>query len=203
MLKIGVLISGNGSNLQALIDEVKAGRLPAEIALVLSDNPEAYGLKRAAAAAIPARFLPPGPKRTVLSPEAEAAYADAFKQAGVELVCLAGFMRVIKAGLLAAFPGRILNIHPSLLPSFPGLAAWKQALDYGVRYTGCTVHLVEAGVDTGPIILQAVVPVEANDTPETLLNRIHREEHRIYPEAVRLFAESRVRLDGRRAVVTD
>lgn len=201
-MKIGVLISGSGSNLQALIDGIKAGRLPVEIVLVLSDNPEAYGLKRAKAAVLPARFLPPGRKRTVLSPEAEAAYAAALKEAGVELVCLAGFMRVIKEGLLAAFPGRILNIHPSLLPSFPGLAAWKQALDYGVRYTGCTVHLVEAGVDTGPIILQAAVPVLQDDTPETLHRRIHEKEYALYPLAVRLIAEGRVSIEGRKAVIS-
>jgi len=201
-MKIGVLLSGSGSNLQAIIDAVKSGFLPAEVALVLSDNPEVFGLKRAEAAGIQAQYLPPGPRRTVLSPEAEKEYVSALQKAGCGLVCLAGFMRVIKDPLLDAFAGRILNIHPSLLPSFPGLAAWQQALNYGVKFTGCTVHLVEKGVDTGPIILQAAVPVLADDTAETLLNRIHQEEHRIYPEAIKCFVEGRIRIAGRRAVIS-
>ncbi len=188
-MKIGVLISGSGSNLQAIIDAVKDGSLPVEIGIVLSDNPDAFGLKRAEKAGINAQYIPPGPKRTVLSPEAEDKYVTALKENGCELVCLAGFMRVIKDKILNAFPGRVLNIHPSLLPSFPGLEAWKQALDYGVRFTGCTVHLVEKDVDSGPIILQAVVPVLPEDTPETLLNRIHEQEHKIYPMAIKFFAE--------------
>lgn len=188
-MKIGVLISGSGSNLQAIIDAVKDGSLPVEIGIVLSDNPDAFGLKRAEKAGIKSQYIPPGPKRTVLSPEAEDKYVTALEENGCELVCLAGFMRVIKDKILSAFPGRVLNIHPSLLPSFPGLEAWKQALDYGVRFTGCTVHLVEKGVDSGPIILQAVVPVLPEDTPETLLNRIHEQEHKIYPMAIKLFAE--------------
>ena len=203
LCRIGVLLSGNGSNLQAIIDAVKDGRLPVEIGLVLSDNPNAFGLQRAEKAGIKAQYIPPGPKRTVLSPEAEAKYAAALKEAGCELVCLAGFMRVIKDKLLAAFPGRVLNIHPSLLPAFPGLEAWQQAFDYGVRFTGCTVHLVEKGVDTGPIILQAVVPVLPDDTPETLLDRIHREEHAAYPLAIKLFAEKRLKISGRRVFIEE
>ena len=191
-MKIGVLLSGSGSNLQAIIDANKNGSLPVDIGLVVSDNPDAFGLKRAEKAGIKARYIPSGPKHTVLSPEAEEKYITALKEAGCELVCLSGFMRVIKDKILSAFPGRVLNIHPSLLPSFPGLRAWKQALDYGVRFTGCTVHLVEKGVDTGPIILQAVVPILPDDTPETLLSRIHQQEHVIYPLAIKLFAEEKL-----------
>jgi len=200
-MKIGVLLSGSGSNLQAIIDAVKNNFLSVEIGLVVSDNPDAFGLKRAEKAGIRAQYIPPGPKRTVLSPEAEEKYITALKEAGCELVCLAGFMRVIKDKILTAFPGRVLNIHPSLLPSFPGLKAWKQALDYGVRFTGCTVHLVEKGVDTGPIILQAVVPVRPDDTPETLLSRIHQQEHIIYPAAIKLFAEGKLTISGRQVNV--
>lgn len=200
-MKIGVLLSGSGSNLQAIIEAVKNNSLPVKIAIVLSDNPDAFGLKRAEKAGIRAQYILPGPKRTVLSPEAEEKYLTALKEAGCELVCLAGFMRVIKDKILAAFPGRVLNIHPSLLPSFPGLKAWKQALDYGVRFTGCTVHLVEKGVDTGPIVLQAIVPVRPEDTPETLLNRIHQQEHIIYPLAIKLFAEGKLEISGRQVSV--
>ena len=200
-MKIGVLLSGSGSNLQAIIDAIKNGSLPVEIRLVVSDNPEAFGLKRAEQSGIKAQYIPPGPKRTVLSPEAEEKYITALKEAGCELICLAGFMRVIKDKILAAFPGRVLNIHPSLLPSFPGLKAWKQALDYGVRFTGCTVHLVEKNVDTGPIILQAVVPVLPDDTPETLLSRIHQQEYIIYPLAIKLFAEGKLEISGRQVSV--
>ncbi len=202
-MKIGVLLSGQGSNLQAIIDRIKEGFLPVEIALVLSDNPKAYGLKRAEAAGIKARYIAPGPYRTILSPEAEEIYITALKEAEVELVCLAGFMRVIKKKMLDAFPGKIINIHPSLLPAFPGLEAWKQALDYGVRFSGCTVHFVEAGVDTGPIILQAVVPVLEDDTAETLLNRIHEKEHIIYPLAIKLFAQGKLKISGRRVIIQE
>ena len=160
-------------------------------------------MKRAEKSGIRAQYIPPWPKRTVLSPEAEEKYITALKEVGCELVCLAGFMRVINDKILAVFPGRVLNIHPSLLPSFPGLKAWKQALDYGVRFTGCTVHLVEKGVDTGPVIIQAVVPVRPEDTPETLLNRIHQQEHIIYPLAIKLFAEKRLKISGRRVFVKE
>ena len=202
-MKIGVLLSGSGSNLQAIIDAVKNGSLPVKIGLVVSDNPDAFGLKRAEKSGIRAQYIPPGPKRTVLSTKAEEEYITALKETGCELVCLAGFMRIIKDKILAAFPGRVLNIHPSLLPSFPGLKAWKQALDYGVQFTGCTVHLVEKDVDTGPIILQAVVPVRPEDTPETLLSRIHQQEHVVYPLAIKLFAEKRSKISGRRIFISE
>ena len=200
-MKIGILLFGSGSNLQAIIDAVKNGSLPVKIAMVLSDNPDAFGLKRAEKAGIRAQYIPPGPKHTVLSPEAEGKYIIALKEAGCELVCLAGFMRVIKDKILAAFPGRVLNIHPSLLPSFPGLKAWEQAFDYGVQFTGCTVHLVEKGVDTGPVIMQAAVPVLPEDTPETLLSRIHQQEHVIYPLAIKLFAEGKLTIFRRQVCI--
>ena len=201
MVTVGVLASGNGSNLQAIMDACAGGTPPFRVGAVVSDNPDARALVRAREAGIPAAYLPPGSHRTFLDPEQEHAYISFLKEHGVELICLAGFMRVIKHEMMAAFKNRILNIHPSLLPSFPGLEAWKQALEYGVRYTGCTVHFVAEGVDTGPVILQAVVPVLPDDTAETLLQRIHREEHRIYPEAVRLVAENRIVLQGRSAVI--
>ncbi|MEJ5360415.1 MAG: phosphoribosylglycinamide formyltransferase, partial [Desulfobacterales bacterium] len=159
-------------------------RLPAEVVLVLSDVPDAGILARARERGIPARHLPPGPYRTRLDEAAEAAYIAALQEARVDLVVLAGFMRILKAPFLRAFPQKIVNIHPSLLPSFPGLEAWKQALDYGVKITGVTVHLVDHGVDTGPIVAQAAVPVEDDDTPETLHARIQEVEHRLYPEAI-------------------
>lgn len=199
-MNIGVLASGNGSNLQALIDAAGGGRLPASIRLVLADNPAARALERARAAGIPARFIAPGTTRPRLAPAVEDEYVRALRAAGIELVCLAGFMRIIGDRLLRAFPGRIINIHPSLLPAFPGLAAWQQALDYGVKVTGCTVHFVNRGIDTGPIILQATAPVRDDDTPATLLARIQRREHRLYPLAVRLIAEKRLAVTGRRVI---
>src|SRR5512137_3186835 len=170
--RIGVLGSGKGSNFVAIADACRAGAVPAEVVLVLSDVAEAGILERARERGIPARFVAPGKFRTKLDEEAERAYIEALRGAEVDLVALAGFMRVIKEGLLGAFAGRIINIHPSLLPAFPGLEAWKQALEHGVKVTGCTVHFVDAGVDTGPIILQEAVPVLPGDTPETLHGRI-------------------------------
>ncbi len=197
-LKIGVLASGRGTNLQALIDNMKSGKLKAEIVCVISDNPNAKALERARKAGIPAYYIPPGPKKTVLSPEAEEKYIECLKKHGVELVCLAGFMRILKKKFLEAFPNRIMNIHPSLLPAFPGLRAQKQALDYGVKVTGATVHFVDEGIDTGPIIIQRAVEVKEDDTEETLAERILKVEHQIYTEAVNLFAEGRLKIEGRR-----
>jgi phosphoribosylglycinamide formyltransferase-1 len=195
---IGILASGKGSNAKVLIEEAKTGNIPVRVGLVASDNPDAGALEIARKAGVPSLYIDPGKYRTFLEVRRENEYAARLKEHGVQLVCLAGFMRVIKSALLNAFPNRIINIHPSLLPSFPGIESWKQALDYGVKFTGCTVHFVEAGVDTGPIILQAVVPVLADDTPETLHARIQRKEHLIYPIAVRLIAEGRVSVFGRR-----
>jgi phosphoribosylglycinamide formyltransferase-1 len=201
-IRIGVLASGRGSNLQALIDSVEAGRLQAEIAVVLSDVEGAFALERARRAGIEARYIDPGPKRSRVSDQAETEFIECLDGAGVDLVALAGFMRVLGAGFVRHFKLRIMNIHPSLLPSFPGLEAQRQALNYGVKWSGCTVHFVDEGVDSGPIIIQAAVPVLPDDTAESLSARILKEEHRIYAEAVGLFAEGRLRVEGRKVLVT-
>ena len=196
-LKIAILGSGTGTNLQSIIDNVEAGKIPARIVCVISDNEDAYILERARKHGIEALYIPPGKYKTKLEQSAEAEYVRTLKERGVELVALAGFMRMLKQDFINAFPNRIINIHPSILPAFRGLEAWKQALDYGVKYTGCTVHFVEFGMDTGLIIMQAVVEVKDDDTPQTLHQRIQVEEHRIYPEVIRLIAEDRVELQGR------
>jgi phosphoribosylglycinamide formyltransferase-1 len=198
--RIGVLGSGKGSNFVAIADACAAGTVPAEVALVLSDVAEAGILARARERDIPARFLDPGKFRTKLDEEAERSYVEALRAAEVDLVVLAGFMRVLKDPFLRAFAGRIVNIHPSLLPSFPGLAAWEQALTHGVRVTGCTVHFVDAGVDSGPIIGQQTVPVLDDDTAETLHQRIHAAEHELYPKCVAAIARGDVTVRGRRVV---
>jgi phosphoribosylglycinamide formyltransferase-1 len=200
---LGVLASGRGTNLQSIIDAIADGRLNAKLAVVISDNQEARALERAREAKVEALHIPPGRYKTKLEPEIEAAYARALKERDVELVLLAGFMRVLHSGFLDAFPDRILNIHPSLLPSFPGLGAQQQALEHGVKIAGCTVHVVNSMVDGGPIVLQACVPVLQDDTADTLADRILREEHRIYVEAVRLYCERRLRLEGRRVRVLE
>jgi phosphoribosylglycinamide formyltransferase-1 len=198
--RIGVLGSGKGSNFVAIAEACAAGTIPAEVALVLSDVAEAGILARARERDIPARFLDPGKFRTKLDEEAEWSYVEALRAAGVDLVVLAGFMRVLKDAFLRAFAGRIVNIHPSLLPSFPGLAAWEQALAHGARVTGCTVHFVDAGVDSGPIIGQQTVPVLDDDTAETLHQRIHAAEHELYPKCVAAIARGDVTVRGRRVV---
>jgi phosphoribosylglycinamide formyltransferase-1 len=195
-----VLGSGKGSNFVAIADACAAGKVPAEVALVLSDVADAGILEQARRRNIAARFIPPGKFRTKLDEEAERAYVNALQDAGVNLVVLAGFMRVLKAAFLRAFEGRILNIHPSLLPSFPGLEAWKQAFDHGVKVTGCTVHFVDAGVDSGPIIGQQSVPVLDDDTPETLLQRIHLAEHELYPACIAAIARGEILIQGRRVL---
>jgi phosphoribosylglycinamide formyltransferase-1 len=195
-----VLGSGTGSNFVAIADACAAGTVPGEVALVLSDVAEAGILARARERSIPARFLSPGKFRTKLDEEAERNYVEALRAAEVDLVVLAGFMRVLKDAFLGAFAGRIVNIHPSLLPSFPGLAAWEQALAHGVRVTGCTVHFVDAGVDSGPIIGQQTVPVLDDDTAETLHQRIHAAEHALYPRCVAALARDEVTVRGRRVI---
>lgn len=199
-LRLGILGSGSGTNCQALLDACAKPGFPAEIVVIVSDVENAKILDRARQAGIEAVYIPPGKFRTKLEPEVEQRYVAALRQHNVELVCLAGFMRVLKDEFLKAFPGRVINIHPALLPAFPGLHSWKQALDHGAKVAGCTVHFVDAGVDSGPIIVQAAVPVLDSDTAQTLHARIQVEEHRIYPEAVRLIAEGRLRIEGRRVL---
>ncbi len=195
-----MLGSGKGSNFVAIAGACAAGTVAAEVALVVSDVAEAGILARARERSIPARFLPPGKFRTKLDEEAERNYIAALRAADVDLVVLAGFMRVLKDSFLQAFAGRIVNIHPSLLPSFPGLAAWEQALAHGVRVTGCTVHFVDVGVDSGPIIGQQTVLVLDDDTTETLHQRIHAAEHALYPRCVAALARGEVTIRGRRVV---
>lgn len=196
--RIGVLLSGRGSNFEALADFVTSGRIPnAEIALVLSNREAAAGIERAKARGLHAQVIPSkGMEREAYDRLAVAA----LNEAKVDLVCLAGYMRLLSPYFVAAFPQRILNIHPSLLPSFPGLEAQKQALDYGVKFAGCTVHFVDENLDAGPIIVQSVVPVEDGDTEETLSARILKEEHRIYSEAVKIVLEGKYKIVGRRVV---
>jgi phosphoribosylglycinamide formyltransferase-1 len=195
MKNIGILLSGRGSNFEAIARNVAAGRIPARIVLVISNREQAPGLERARQMGLKTLFIPSkGKEREAYDQEVVAA----LKEAEVDLVCLAGFMRILSPVLVRAFPGRILNIHPALLPAFPGLDAQKQALDYGVKFSGCTVHIVDEGMDTGPIVLQAVVPVLDDDTVETLSARILKEEHRIYSEAISLMLEDKVRIEGRR-----
>jgi phosphoribosylglycinamide formyltransferase-1 len=198
--RLGVLGSGKGSNFVALAEAIRAGKVPAEVAIVLSDVETAGILERARERSLRAQYIAPGKFRTKLDDESEAAFVAALQEAQVDLVVLAGFMRIIKSGLLNAFPNRVINVHPSLLPSFPGLEAWKQALEHGVKYTGCTVHFVDAGVDSGPIIGQHTVPVLDHDTPETLHQRIHTAEHELYPACVAALARGEVEVRGRRAV---
>ena len=200
-LRLAVLGSGSGTNMQSILDAIRAGTLDAEIRLVLADVEDAFILERARRAGLPARFLSAAPYKTKLEGPAEDAYIHAIREAGADTVVLAGFMRIVKPALLAAFPGRVLNIHPALLPAFPGLHSWKQALDYGAKVAGCTVHLVDAGTDSGPIIVQRAVPVLEDDTPETLHARIQEQEHLAYPEALRLLAAGRLSLHGRRVAI--
>ncbi len=196
---LGVLISGSGTNLQAIIDAIERGELSARIRVVLSNNPKAYGLTRAQRHGLPAVVVS---HRDFPSREAfDARVVEVLKQQGVELVILAGFNRLLSPLFIRAFPGRIMNIHPALLPSFPGLHAQRQALEYGVRFSGATVHFVDEEMDHGPIIIQAVVPVYSEDTEDDLRERILRQEHRIYPKAIQLYAEGRLRVIGRRVLV--
>ena len=199
MKRIAVLASGRGSNFEAIARNVRDGKLAAEIAALVANNPEARALEIARSYGIPAISLP---SRGIDSDTYAAMVRDALAPLGVDLICLAGFMRRVGAPLLEAYPMRILNIHPSLLPAFPGLNVQQQAIDYGVKVSGCTVHFVDAGLDTGPIIAQAAVPVLDDDTAETLAARILVEEHRIYSEAIALVLSGCYRIEGRRVVRT-
>ena len=198
--RLGVLGSGKGSNFVAIADAIAAGQLPAEVSIVLSDVENAGILEHARQRNLPSRFIAPGKFRTKLDEDAERAYVTALQEAKVDLIVLAGFMRVLKGDFLRAFEGRIVNVHPSLLPSFPGLEAWKQALDQGVKVTGCTVHFVDAGVDSGAIIGQQTVPVLDDDTAATLHARIHAAEHELYPKCVAAVARGEVLVQARRVI---
>jgi phosphoribosylglycinamide formyltransferase-1 len=200
-LRLGVLGSGSGSNMQSIQDAIEAGTLDAEIAVVITDVPGAGILARAARHNLTGLWVDHAPFKTKLEGKAEDEVIRVLREHGVDTVVLAGYMRVVKPGLLNAFPQRVLNIHPALLPAFPGLHGWTQALEYGAKVAGCTVHFVDTGIDSGPIILQAAVPVLDDDTPETLHARIQVEEHKIYPEAIRLLAAGRLEIRGRRVIV--
>ena len=197
-LHLGVLGSGAGSNMQSIVDAIEAGSLDAEIDVVVSDVPGAKILERAERHGIRGLYLDCSPWKTKLEGAAEDRCIEILRDAGVDTVALAGFMRIVKPKLLAAFPNRVLNIHPALLPAFPGVHSWKQALDYGCKVAGVTVHFVDAGTDSGPIIVQKCVPVMEDDTPESLHARIQVQEHVAYPEALRIVAEGRYRIEGRR-----
>ena len=197
--RIGVLLSGRGSNFEALADSVLAGRIPdAEIAMVISNQPDALGLKKAEARGIPARMIPSkGLQREAYDRQV----AAVLQESKVDVICLAGYMRLLSPYFVAAFPQKILNIHPSLLPSFPGLESQKQALEHGVKFAGCTVHFVDENLDAGPIVLQAVVPVLDSDDEHSLSERILKEEHRIYSQAVKIVLEGKYRMEGRRVLL--
>jgi phosphoribosylglycinamide formyltransferase-1 len=198
ILKIAIVGSGKGSNAQAIFDAIAARRLNAQVVCVLSDVENAFILERARQQGVVAEYISATPYKTKLDGEGEARYLDALRRYGAEVVVLAGFMRIIKGGLLAAFPNRIINLHPALLPAFPGMESWTQALEYGAKVAGCTVHFVDAGTDTGPIILQKVVPILDADTPDSLHARIQVQEHIALPEALGLLAERRLEVSGRR-----
>ncbi len=197
-LRIAILGSGKGSNAQAIWDAIDGKRLHARVVCVLSDVESAPILERARRHGIPSEFVSAAPFKTKLDGDGEQRYLDVLRRYGAEVVALAGFMRILKRGMLEAFPHRILNIHPALLPAFPGVESWKQALDYGAKVAGCTVHLVDAGTDTGPIVLQKVVSVRDDDTAASLHDRIQEQEHQAFPEALQWFAEGRIRVAGRR-----
>jgi phosphoribosylglycinamide formyltransferase-1 len=198
-LAVGVLASGRGSNLQALLDACAAPDFPARVVVVISDREHAPALARARAAGVEAVWI--NPKDFATRESFDLTLVRELEKRQVGLVCHAGYMRILSAAYIRAFAGRALNIHPSLLPAFPGLHAQRQALEHGAKVAGCTVHFADEGVDTGPIVLQAAVPVAPDDTEETLSTRILEEEHRLYPEAVRLFAEGRLEIVGRRVIV--
>ena len=198
-LGIGVLVSGSGSNLQSIIDRMEKGCLDAEIKMVISNNPDAYALERCRKHHIPAVVVRHQDFRT--REDFDRQMIDVFKSHQVDLVVMAGFMRVLTPLFLNAFSMKIMNIHPALLPAFPGTHVQQKAIDYGVKFSGCTVHFADEGVDTGPVIIQAVVPVLVDDTADTLAARILKEEHRIYPQAIQFYAEGRIQINGRNVFI--
>jgi len=199
--RLGVLVSGSGTNLQAIIDSIEAGDIDATIACVISNKQGVFALERAAKHGI--AVVVHENSGFTSRQEYDSATVEILRKHGVNLVILAGFMRILTENMINAYPNAIINIHPALLPSFPGLHAQQQAIDYGVRYSGCTVHFVDCGTDTGPIILQSVVPVDTDDTEETLSAKIQREEHRIYPAAIKLFVDGKIKVKGRKVLITD
>lgn len=199
MINLAVLVSGSGTNLQAIADSIEAKKLDAKIKIVISNNANAYAVERAKKHHIPTFIIQDSHFKT--REDADRHLVEIIKSHSVDLVALAGFMRLLTPVFIKSFPMRIMNIHPALLPAFPGLHAQKKAIDYGVKFSGCTVHFVDEGVDTGPIIIQAVVPVHDNDTDETLAKRIQEEEHRIYPEAIRFFAQGKLEIRGRKVFI--
>jgi phosphoribosylglycinamide formyltransferase-1 len=200
-LRLGILGSGKGTNAAAIGDACQRNEIAAEVAVVISDTEGAGILERARERGLAARLIAPGKFRTKLEEGAEAAYIQTLREAGVELVVLAGFMRILKGEFLRAFERRVVNIHPALLPAFPGLEAWKQALEYGVKVTGVTVHYVDQGIDTGPIIAQETVPILAGDTPERLHERLQEVERTMYPKAIGAIARGEVRTLGRHTIL--
>ena len=202
-LRIGVLGSGKGSNCEAIFQACERGEIAGRVVVVISDNPGAFILERARKRGIPVKVVGPSRFKTKLEPELEQEIVASLQAERVDLVVLAGYMRVVKEPLLKAFAGKIVNIHPSLLPAFPGLHAWEQAVNYGVRISGCTVHFVNEGIDAGPVILQQPVPVFPEDTAETLHQRIQVAEHSLFPSAIWLFAEGKLRVVGRTVKIAE
>jgi phosphoribosylglycinamide formyltransferase-1 len=200
MQRLGILLSGRGSNFMAIADNVAAGRIPAEIAVVVSNRPNAPGLEEAERRGLPTRMIP---SKGLEREQYDRQVVEVLQEKQVDLVCLAGFMRLLSPYFVSAFPNRILNIHPSLLPAFPGLDGQRQALEYGVKITGCTVHFVDENLDAGPVVVQSAVAVLDDDTPETLSARILKEEHRIYSEAINIVLCGQWRIEGRRVVRTE
>jgi len=201
MINIGVLVSGRGTNLQAIIEAIEEGKIAGEIKVVISDNSEAYALKRAQRYHIDTRYI--HFKEFKNREDYEKEIIKTLKENKIELVVLAGYMRILSPYFIRSYKNKIMNIHPALLPSFPGLHVQKQAIDYGVKVSGCTVHFVDEGLDSGPIIMQKAVKVKEGDTEETLAKRILKEEHKIYPRAIQLFAEERLEINGRRVFIKE
>ncbi len=198
-IRIAVLASGRGTNLQAILDGCREGEIPGDVAVVISDKEQAFALERARKAGVEALYI--NPKGFSSREEFDMHVADEIEKRKIDLICLAGYMRILSAAFVQRFPLKIMNIHPALLPSFPGLHGQRQAVDYGVRFSGCTVHFVDEGVDTGPVIIQAAVPVFPDDSEETLAQRILKYEHVIYRKAVKFFAEGRIKVEGRKVYI--
>ncbi len=196
VFKIGVLVSGRGTNLQAIIDQISCGHIPAKIEIILSNKKDAPALDRGKSHGIKSIFV--NPKNFNSKSDFDLALVAELKKHKVDLICLAGYMKILGKEFIQSFPNKIINIHPSLLPAFPGLNVQQKAIDYGVKFSGCTVHYVNEEVDSGPIILQAVVPVLDNDNEESLANRILEQEHKIYPEAIKLIAEKKIKIINRK-----